>query len=111
MEKTNVAIAGLGGIAQIIHLPSLKQIKEVEISAVCDKDLSKARKISDKHNIGKYYQKVDEMLEKNPEIDAVIIAAATDAHKELSIKCLDAGKDIFVEKPIARNYSETKKIV
>ena len=111
MEKTNVAIVGLGGIAQIMHLPALKQIKEVEISAVCDKDLSKAKKISDKHNIGKYYKEVNEMFEEIPEIDAVIIAAATDAHKGLSIKCLDAGKDIFVEKPIARNYSETKKIV
>jgi predicted dehydrogenase len=111
MGKTNVAIVGLGGIAQIMHLPALKQIKEVEISAVCDKDLSKAQKISDKHNIGKYYKEVDKMLEKIPEIDAVIITAATDAHKELSIKCLDAGKDIFVEKPIARNCSKTKKIV
>jgi len=90
MGKTNVAIVGLGGIAQIMHLHALKQIKEVEISAVCDKDISKVQKISNKHNIGKYYKEVDKMLEKIPEIDAVIIAATTDAHKELSIKCLDA---------------------
>lgn len=111
MDKTKIAIVGLGSIAQIMHLPALKQMKEVEIAAVCDKDLSKAKKISDKHSIGKYYKDADEMLEESLDIDAVIITTTTDAHKDISLKCLDAGKDIFIEKPIARNYTEAKAIV
>lgn len=111
MSKVKLAIVGLGGIAQVIHMPILSKMEEVEITAVCDSDLSKCKNIASRYNVSKYYKDVDKMLEENPEISAVIIAAQTNAHKEISIKCLQAGKDILIEKPIARNFKEAKEIV
>ena len=111
MEKTKVAIIGLGSIAQIMHLPALKQLDEVDIVAICDKDLPKAKNISTKHNIKECYKDVDEMLKESPEIEAVIIVVPTDVHRNISKKCLEAGKDVFVEKPIAINFSEARDIV
>lgn len=111
MEKTTVAIVGLGGVSQVIHLPILGRNKNVELLAICDKEFSKVKNIVKKYNITKGYKDVDLMLAENPEIDAVIIATRTDDHVETAVKCLDAGKHILVEKPIARDYAETLKIV
>jgi predicted dehydrogenase len=111
MNKTKLGIVGLGGITQIIHMPLLSKMDDVEIAAVCDSDISKCKNIASRYNVKKYYKDVDKMLDENPEITAVIIAAQTNVHKNISIKCLEAEKDILVEKPIARNYKEAKDIV
>jgi len=50
------------------------------------------------------------MLEKS-EMDAVIIATPTSTHADIAVDCLEAGKDILVEKPLARTYQEAKRIV
>lgn len=47
---------------------------------------------------------------QNPEIDAVVIATPVASHFDLSIKALDAGKHIFVEKPLARSVNEVDHI-
>ena len=111
MEKIKVAIAGLGGITQIMHLPILEKAKDAEIVAICDKEFNKVKNLLRKKNLAKGYRDVDTMLSENPEIDAVIIATRTDNHTETAIKCLEAGKHVFVEKPIAINAAEAKKIV
>ncbi|MBP9191186.1 MAG: Gfo/Idh/MocA family oxidoreductase [Ignavibacteria bacterium] len=111
MSKVKIAIVGLGGITQVVHLPILSKMDDVEITAVCDSDLSKCRNIAKKYNVEKYYKDVDKMLNENPEVSAVIIATQTNFHKDVSLKCLQAEKDILIEKPIARNYIEAKKIV
>lgn len=86
-------------------------MEEVEITAVCDSDLGKCKNIGTRYNVKKCYKDVDKMLEENPEMSAVIIATQTNVHKDISIKCLEAEKDILVEKPMARNYKEAKDIV
>jgi predicted dehydrogenase len=111
MEKTKVALIGLGGIGQIMHLPALLKLKEVEIEAICDSDFTKAKHIAKRHSIKKFYKNTEDLLSENPEISAVIVATPTDTHFDVSIKCLEAGKNILVEKPIARDYKETAKIV
>jgi len=47
---------------------------------------------------------------QNPEIDAVVIATPVASHFDLSMKALDAGKHIFVEKPLARSVGEVDQI-
>ncbi|MCX6165710.1 MAG: Gfo/Idh/MocA family oxidoreductase [Ignavibacteriae bacterium] len=111
MEKTKVALIGLGGIGQVMHLPALLKLKEVEVEAVCDKDFGKAKNIAKRHSIKKIYKNPEDLLSENPDINAVIIATPTDTHLDVSIKCLEAGKNILVEKPIARDHKETAKIV
>jgi predicted dehydrogenase len=111
MNKLKIAVAGLGGITQVMHLPILEKNKDVEIVAICDKEFTKVKNLQRKKNFSKGYKDIGEMLSENPDIDAVIIATRTDDHVDSAIKCLEAGKHVFVEKPIALNASEAKKIV
>jgi len=106
MEKTKLALIGLGGIAQVMHLPALLKLKEVEIEAICDTDISKAKNVAKKYSIKKFYKNAGELLAENPDINAVIVATPTDTHHDITIKCIEAGKNVLVEKPIARDFKK-----
>jgi predicted dehydrogenase len=110
MNKTKVAVIGLGSIAQVVHLPNLLRMANVKITAVAEIKKSRLNTISDKFNITSRFTDYREML-NNTDADAVIIATPTSTHKEIALECLKAKKDILVEKPLARTYDEAKSIV
>ena len=105
MEKVRLGVVGLGWIAQVVHLPMLCKLNEAEVVAICDRDKSRGRLVAEKFGITSLYSDVTQMLE-NEKLDAVIIATSTDSHKEVTLAALKAGKDVLVEKPIARKYDE-----
>lgn len=110
MEKTKIAVIGLGGIAQLVHLPNLSKMSNVILTSVAEINKNRLNTIADKFNIKERYTDYKELLEKS-DIEAVIIATPTSTHKEAAIACLKAKKDILVEKPLARTYTEAKPIV
>jgi predicted dehydrogenase len=110
MEKTRVAIVGLGSVAQMVHLPNLMKIKNAEISAIAEINKSRLAFIADKFNIKKRYTNHSELL-NDDKTDAVIISTPTHLHKQIAIDCLNAGKDVLVEKPLARTSSEGLEVV
>jgi predicted dehydrogenase len=109
MEKVKVGIVGLGWVAQVVHLPILKRLEEADIVAVCDRDKSRGRLVAEKFGIRSLYTDVTQMLESE-HLDAVIVATSTDSHKDVATAVLKAGKDVLVEKPIARKYEEAAEI-
>jgi len=109
MKKINFGVVGLGSITQVMHLPILKKNPDVEIVSLCDKDKSKTKTLADKYKVPQFTSDMKEFF-KNENMDAVIVATPNDSHAELSIAALESGKDVLVEKPIARNYKEAKSI-
>ena len=109
MEKTKIAVIGLGGIAQLVHLPILSKLGNVEISAVADINKNRLKSVGEKFFITKQFSDYRELL-ATQDVDAVIIATPTNTHSEIAIECLKAKKHILIEKPIARNLAEAKEI-
>jgi len=110
MEKTRVAVIGLGSVAQLVHLPNLVKIKNAEISALAEINKNRLYSVADKYGIKKVYSDYKQLL-NDSNIDAIIIATPTHLHKQMAIDCLTAGKDVLVEKPLARNSSEGIEII
>ncbi len=110
MEKTKVAVIGLGGIAQLVHLPYLTKIENIEVAAVAEINKNRLNTLADKFNIKERYNDHNELL-ANCEADNIIIATPTNSHKEVAVACLKANRDILVEKPLARTFNEAKQIV
>ena len=110
MEKTRVAVIGLGSVAQLVHLPNLVKIKNAEITALAEVNKNRLNSVADKYEIIKRYSDYTQLL-KNEGIDAVIIATPTHLHKQIAIDCLTAGKDVLVEKPLARNSTEGIEVI
>ncbi|MCX7878556.1 MAG: Gfo/Idh/MocA family oxidoreductase [Ignavibacteria bacterium] len=109
MTKIKTLISGLGGIAQIAHIPFLSRSDKTEIVAVCDIDKSKARTIAHKYNIKNYFTDYEQMLSET-KADCIIITTPTYLHKQQAIKALAKGLNVLVEKPLALNYDEAAAI-
>lgn len=109
MEPINVGIVGVGWVAQVVHLPLLLKMPEARVVAICDRDRSRLRLVAEKHNIGPTYTDVVQML-SGEQLDAVIICTPTDTHLDIAVAAMESGKDVLVEKPIARSYGEAMEM-
>ena len=109
MKQIGLAIIGTGEIAQNFHIPVLKEISSVKITAICDINKSLASALAEKHEIPYFCDSIDELL-NNESVEAVDICASTDAHFEIAKKCIEAGKSVFIERPLARNLDEAQML-
>ena len=109
MEKIRTAVVGVGQIAQVAHLPILRKMEDVELVAVCDVDEKKVAAIIEKFKIPKWYNLVDEMLEREKP-DALHICTANYYHFPMALIALRKGIHVLVEKPLAISAQQAKKI-
>lgn len=109
MKKLKIGVIGLGWVAQVFHLPSLKKNNDVELTALCEKDKSKLKSVGEKFGVQQLHTSYEEMF-ASENINAVIISTPTDTHKSIAIAGLNSGLEVFVERPIARQYAEAVEI-
>jgi predicted dehydrogenase len=110
MSKTKVLIVGLGGIAQVAHLPVLSKMADIEITGVCDINKGKSNFIADKYNVKNRYTDYEKMF-KEVEADCAVITTPTSLHKDVSVAGLESKLNVLVEKPLVRNAAEGEKIL
>jgi predicted dehydrogenase/nucleoside-diphosphate-sugar epimerase len=101
------AIIGAGYIADW-HADAISMIEGVNLVAVCDLSKPSADAFALARGI-KGYSDLDQLIEDRV-CDAVHILTPPDSHAALAIKCLEAGLDCFVEKPVALSAQDTAKI-
>lgn len=110
MDKTRVAVIGLGSVAQLVHLPNLLKIKNTEVSAVAEINRSRLYSVADKYGIKNRYTNYKDLLTSD-NVDAVIISTPTHLHKQMAVDSLNAGKNVLVEKPLALTSSEGQEVI
>ncbi len=104
-DKVNIGIIGCGKMGQY-HVNVSSQSSIINVSGVYDADKSKLEALKQKSSINTF-DSIDDLLKCS---DAVIIAAPTKYHHEISMKCLTAGKHVLVEKPMASNAAEAREM-
>lgn len=108
--KINVAVVGCGSFAQNYHLPNLRKISDYNIRAVVSATGTTVKEIAKK--FGAEYCTTDfEDILRDKNIDTVFITTRHNLHAPLSIAAAKAKKNIFLEKPLALNYNDCKKVV
>lgn len=107
-----VGVIGCGGIANGKHMPSLAQVKAVEMVAFCD--IIEERAIKAKKDYGKetalVYTDYKELL-KDGELDVIHVCTPNSSHAAISIAALEAGKHVMCEKPMAKTSKEAKAMI
>ena len=97
-ERLRVGVIGCGLVAQTQHLPNLAALPELfEVSAVCDLDLSRAKRCAERFRVGRAYRDAADLL--GDELDAVVIATSGD-HTKLVADAAGRGLSVLVEKPL-----------
>lgn len=109
MERKKVAVIGAGGIANSVHLPSLSEIPDCEIAAVCDLREEKAAAAAQKYGIPHTYTLMSEMFAKE-KLDGVFCLVEPDRMFRVVTECLDAGLPVFMEKPAGINSYQAESI-
>ncbi len=108
MPRLGVAVAGLGRIGRL-HAEIIKVwVKDAELVAVVDVIESLAKSVGESFNV-KWYTDYDKAL-RDPRVDAVIIAAPTFLHRDMIVKAAEAGKHVFVEKPLTVTSEEAEEV-
>jgi predicted dehydrogenase len=101
----NWGIIGCGNVTEIKSGPAFNKISGSKLLAVMRRNPDLARDYAIRHNVPKYYNNANELI-NDPEINAVYIATPPSTHAEYAIKVMKAGKQVYVEKPMASSYAE-----
>ena len=109
MSRVRIGVVGCGAIAQIQHLPFLSELaEEFELTAVCDVSPSAAAHAGNLFNVGNRFTDYRDLLASD--VDAVLLCQ-TDPKTEVAVASLDAGKHIFIEKPVCLSVEDVDRIV
>lgn len=99
-----VGIIGCGKIAQVRHIPEYLSNADAEIAGLYDLNFQRAQELAEKYHCTAY-KSIEELLD-NKEITAVSVCAANNAHAEITLKALKAGKHVLCEKPMATTLKD-----
>ena len=108
-ENTNVAVIGLGYWGPN-RVRALNEIIGADVAWICDSDVSRLERHSLRHPGIRASTEISEPL-ADPAVDAVVLATPAFTHHELATRCLNAGKHVFVEKPLAASSAEANELV
>ena len=103
-----IGVVGAGAIGDS-HKSAIEKHPECVMTAVCDLNEEKAKILAEGTD-AKIYTDYKEMIEKE-ELDIVILNLPHFLHKEVSIYCLDKGKHVLVEKPMACSVEECDAMI
>ncbi len=110
MLSVRWGILGCGDVCEVKSGPGFQQAEGSELVAVMRRDGALAEDFARRHGVAAFYDDADRLI-ADPNVTAVYIAAPPGSHLELASKVAAAGKPAYVEKPMARNHQECRRMV
>ncbi|MEF2243617.1 MULTISPECIES: Gfo/Idh/MocA family protein [unclassified Paenibacillus] len=107
MTKLKAGIIGTGNISGI-YFKNGSSFDAMEVAACADLDVARAKQKAEEHGIRGC--SVDELL-ADPEIQMIINLTIPQAHAEVNLRALEAGKHVYVEKPFAVSREEAEQVL
>jgi predicted dehydrogenase len=109
-EPITIGIVGLGGIAQVAHLPVLSKMRGAKLLAVCDNDGPKARALAERFDVPYAVTDIEDLLELD-DLDAVVVATPNHLHEPHVLSALAAKVHVLCERPLALNSRGVERIL
>ena len=105
-----ICVAGAYGAFGIKHMDALANIEGVEVTSVMGPTAEKIEAFAKDRGVGHWATTLDECLARD-DVDAVILSTPTQMHAEQAIACMDAGKHVLVEIPMADSLEDSIAVV
>ena len=109
MRKVKYGIIGLGWFGEY-HGEALAGLPNAEVYALCTRTESRLHELGTKFGATKLYTDYEEML-ADPEVEAVSITTMWDQHTAPTLAAIQAGKHVFLEKPMASTVADSRAMV
>jgi predicted dehydrogenase len=108
LKFMKVAFIGAGRVAEV-HYLALKDIPEIQLVGIYDNNKEQSAKRAAEWSVN-IFDSVSNLL-ADSQIDAILILTHVDSHIELAQACLQAGKHVFIEKPVSVNSTEIRGLI
>lgn len=108
--KVKWGIIGCGDVTEVKSGPAFQNVENSELIAVMRRNGEKAADYAKRHNVPKWYDNADALI-NDPDINAIYVATPPSSHAAYAIKSMQAGKPVYVEKPMAMNAIECQQMV
>jgi len=110
MPSLKVGLIGCGRIAQLVHLNALRSAEGIQVVALADPDSERLHEAAQKAPGAVPYASADDLLAKS-DADAVILCTPPALHAEGAIAAFEAGKHVYLEKPIGLELADADAIL
>jgi len=110
LSQINVGVIGAGLFGKALLLPALKDIKDVNLYSISTASSANVYHTGEKYGFNYCSTDYKEVI-CNPDINTVIILTPHGLHAKMVIESLNAGKHVFVEKPLCTNEEQLREII
>lgn len=110
MQKLRLAVVGAGNQCTTALMPGIPYIEEIDLVAICDLQQNLAERNARNFGARAAYSDVAKMLEQEKP-DACMVVGPPKIHEEVGLQVLEAGCNLFIEKPAAPTVEGAKRLV
>ena len=103
-------ILGCGNVCEVKSGPGLQKAAGSQLALVMRRDAALAEDYARRHGVARWTTDAEALL-RDPDVDAVYIATPPGTHLEYALRVAAAGKPAYVEKPMARNHAECRRMI
>jgi predicted dehydrogenase len=109
MEEIRWGIIGCGDVTEIKSGPAFNKVANSKLVAVMRRDGAKAADYAKRHHVPKWYDDASKLI-NDPEVNAIYIATPPLQHEAYTIEALNAGKPVYVEKPMTLDAAAAQRM-
>jgi predicted dehydrogenase len=110
MDKITWGIIGCGNVTEVKSGPAFNKVEKSLLVAVMRRNISLSKDYAMRHHVQKWYSDADTLI-NDKDVNAIYIATPPDSHEQFTISAFKAGKPVYVEKPMALNSSEARRML
>jgi 2-hydroxy-4-carboxymuconate semialdehyde hemiacetal dehydrogenase len=103
-----IVLAGAGAFG-VKHLDAIRQIGGIDVVAIVGRELDATREVARKYGVAHATTDLADAL-RQPGVDAAILATPTQLHASQALQCLDAGKHVQIEIPLADSWRDAQAV-
>lgn len=109
LKPLRVGVIGCGRVTALRHLPALSRLDDAEVVALADSDAARLKQVADRFHITNRYPDVRALL-KDAMVDVIAVRVPAQFHADIALAALDAGKHVFIEKPLTVTLEEADRV-
>ena len=110
MKKIQWGIIGCGDVTELKSGPAFNKVDNSALIAVMRRDEAKVKDYAHRHHVPKWYTDAASLI-NDPDINAIYVATPPSSHEEYAIAAIQAGKPVYVEKPMSVDALSAARMV
>src|SRR6187549_4073440 len=109
MAKINWGIIGCGDVTELKSGPAFNNVNNSALVAVMRRNAEKAADYARRHHVPRWYSDANQLI-NDPGVNAIYIATPPSSHEEYALAAINAGKPVYLEKPMTINHAQALNI-